>query len=246
MRSNSAMKIRKTHITLVPVAIMLFLFLAAWNVHECYGVGNVVRVNTIDFRGLNYLSKYEIIRNVPVKLEENAIIIDVDALERWLSSSRMVKSFRVVQKDDSIVVFVVENRPAYLVMLDKGDRLVPFELDESLNILSAGTVHAEDIPVVLISASDIFKNRFSERILEIFRIMRHLRANNVPLLAEITEIDCTDTSSIRVHLKGRRTVFTCHSKLKQFMTINYILGYLDRKGSYPEKILVDDRMAASW
>ena len=241
------MRKRIPHITAVSVIIMLvFVFTTAWEIHNCYAVGNVVRVKNIDFRGLNYLSKYEIIRRVPVKLEEGSIIIDVDALERWLASSRMVKSFRVVQEEESIVVFVVENKPAYLVMLDKGDRLVPFELDESLNILSVGIVHAEDMPVILVSENDIYKNRFSGRILELFRIIRYLRSNNVPLLKEITEIDCTDMNSIRVKLNGRRTVFSCHSKLKQFMTINYILGYLDRKGSYPEKILVDDRMAASW
>ncbi len=239
---------RRICVHTVKTGIAMLLCVAFSVVHEqpSYAVGNVIRVETIDFRGLNYLSKYEIIRDVPVKLEENAIIIDVDALKKVLDSSRMIKSFKIVQKEGKLVVFVVENKPAFLVALEKDSRLIPFELDDSLNILSASTIHADDIPLVVISEKDIIQNRFSERILRVFQIIRYLRSNEVPLLREITEIDCTHMNFIRVKVNGRRTVFTCNSKTGHFMTINYILGYLDSKGSYPDKILVDDRMAASW
>jgi len=240
------MKKMSTHTAVTGIAILLCMAISVFDVQSVYAVGNVVRVKTIDFRGLNYLSKYEIIRDVPVKLEEDSIIVDVDALETVLSTSRMIKSFRVVEKDGKLVVFVVENKPAFLVALKKGSRLVPFELDDALNILSAGTVHADDIPLVVVSEKDIIQSRFSERILRVFQIIRYLRSNEVPLLREITEIDCTHMNFIQVKVNGRRTVFTCHSKTKHFMTINYILGHLDSKGSYPDKILVDDRMAASW
>ncbi|MFW5769910.1 MAG: cell division protein FtsQ/DivIB [Spirochaetota bacterium] len=235
-----------THTALSTIAVLICIAISAFDVHPSYAVGNVVRVETIDFRGLNYLSKYEIIQNVPVKLEEDTIIVDVDALETALSMSRMIKSFRVVEKEGKLVVYVVENKPAFLVALKKGSRLIPFELDDGLNILSAGTVHADDIPLVVVSEKDIIQSRFSERILRVFQVIRYLRSNDVPLLSEITEIDCTHMNFIQVKVNGRRTVFTCHSKTRHFMTINYILGHLDSKGSYPDKILVDDRMAASW
>jgi hypothetical protein len=47
---------------------------------------------------------------------------------------------------------------------------------------------------------------------------------------------------VEVILTGRRTVFTMKAEMDDIERLNYIVGYLDIGGYYPERMAVSDRI----
>ena len=55
----------------------------------------IKRVKEIEFKGLRFLSKYEIVEKIDIKHDGNSLIIDIKSLEKRLKNLPVLKNFRV-------------------------------------------------------------------------------------------------------------------------------------------------------
>jgi hypothetical protein len=198
---------------------------------------NVKKVTSIEFRGLKYLSRYEIISAVPAKIERDGIVIDVDGLREYLKGSPYVKSFRVKEERGRIAVTVTENEPALVIALKKKGAIISFELDERLRILSSRGVSAFDRPVIIISEDDTPGGELSRRVKGLLSLVLELGRRGLPVFREIDEIDLSAKPNAVVKLRGRKTRFVVEPDREHLSALNYIAGYLDGRGRYPDEVV---------
>lgn len=202
---------------------------------------NSIRVKSIEFRDLFYLSKYEIIDNVDMVIESGEIVINMDSLNKVLSTHPFLKSFNIIHEQNRMMISVVEKKPVYLMALRKGDKLIPFELDQQFNIISINRVHIADVPQVIVSEKEIADNTVSESVRKSLDTIYELESEYPVLFNEISEIDMTGREESVVFLNRRRTRFIIKPGREEFMKLNYAVGYFDRIKYYPDSFtLVDD------
>ncbi len=203
---------------------------------------NIKEVGVLEFRDLYYLSKYEIIDKVDIKVKDKRIIIDIDSLESALKNNPVVKSFSISESRGRLIVTVAEIEPVFLLALKKGNEFIPFETDSKFNIISFGKVHIYSTPLVIIRASGLNGNMLSSRIKNIVLIIEELRNSSLaPLVREINQVEITEESKIKVILNGRKTVFHFRPTEDNFYKLNYSLGYFDRARHYPNHFEIADR-----
>jgi hypothetical protein len=229
--SNSSRSVKRLAVAAVATAVSMFLGT------DGAALRDVKKVSSIEFRGLKYLSRYEIINAASAKIEREGIVIDVDGLREYLKSSPYVKSFRVKEERGRIAVTVIENEPALVLALKKKGTVVSFELDERLRVLSSGGVRAFDRPVIIIAEDDTPGGEFSRRVKGLISLVRELKRRGLPVYREIDEIDLSAGPYAVVKLRGRKTRFVVEPDLEHLSALNYIAGYLDGRGRYPDEVV---------
>ena len=218
----------------IPLRLFCLLcILYAADPGRAYAFRNVRRVKTIEFRGLKYLSKYEIINGSITRVEDDYFVVDVDSLSSLLKAHRMIASYRIAVEGTSIRIAIVENEPAFLLCVRKGKRTLFFELDKDFKVVSY-TVHAYDRPLIILSPEDIDGGRLSVRVLGFLKLLQELQADRVKVYDEISEIDLSDFESVRLYLHGRKTTFIVNPNWDSFNRLNYFVAYLDRIRYYPD------------
>jgi hypothetical protein len=215
------------------VFLLLFVFCA---IDPCtaYAFRNVRRVKAIEFRGLKYLSKYEIIGGTITRVEDDYFVVDIDSLSSLLKKNQMVASYRIAIEGENIKIAIVENEPAFLLCVRKKKRVIFFELDRGFKVISYMRVHAYDKPLIIISEEDIEGGRLSGRVIGFLRLLQDLQADNMRIYDEISEIELGDLDNVRLRLHGRKTECIISPTWKSFNRLNYVVAYLDRIKYYPD------------
>ena len=72
--------------------------------------------------------------------------------------------------------------------------------------------------------------------------MKNIRKGRPALYREISEIYLTD-EQIKIILHGRRTAFYLKADDNQMALLACAVGWLDRKGYYPEKLTISGNKA---
>jgi hypothetical protein len=218
---------------LMRVFCLLFVFCA---IDSCtaFAFRNVRRVKAIEFRGLKYLSKYEIIGGTITRVEDDYFVVDIDSLSSLLKKNQMVASHRIAIEGENIKIAIVENEPAFLLCVRKKKRVIFFELDRGFKVISYMRVHAYDKPLIIISEEDIDGGRLSGRVIGFLRLLQDLQADNMRIYDEISEIELGDLDNVRLRLHGRKTECIISPTWKSFNRLNYVVAYLDRIKYYPD------------
>jgi hypothetical protein len=211
--------------------VLAFLVLANGAAHA----GAVWRVKAIEFKGLQLMSKYDIIRGARVDALPDGIAVDMDSLERALSRNSFIQSYRVDEYRGRLIVSVTEKKPELIMSVARGDRSVLYELDAAHAIISKNNVHTDRVPVLNVAAEDIAADAVTGRIKGLFSVLARVRERNLVVYRELSEI-FFDGSGIRVILRGRKTVFAMKPDETGFLRLKYIVGYCDHEGQYPEEI----------
>lgn len=196
---------------------------------------DVRRVKGIEFNGLKYLSRYEILGHAAYRVDGDSIVIDVASLRYGLDRMPMVRRYALEEKDGRLAVVVEENEPAHLVLFDGNGRLVPVEFDAGMRVLSTGMIHAAERPVVVAASRDLAEGGPSGRLRGALAVLSELEAKGLPVMREIEEVDMTAYPRMRVKLKGRPTVFTLEMDRANFRALNMLVGYLDASARYPAR-----------
>ena len=199
---------------------------------------DVRTVKGVEFQGLKYLSRWEILALAAYRIEGDSLVIDLGSLREGLDKMPMVRRYALEEKDGRLSVTVEENVPAYVVLLDGGGPLMPLELDGGMRVLSTGTIHAVGRPLILAGAGDMAGGAPSARLRGIISTLSRLEAEGLPVMREIEEVDMTSHPQIRIRLKGRPTVFTLDIGGASFRTLSVLAGYLDAARYYPAKAKV--------
>lgn len=201
--------------------------------------GALLTVKAVEFRGLNFLSKYEIVRGVETRAVQGGISIDRAALESALEGNGLVAAHRLGIEQERLVITVTERVPAVPVAVVAGERTVPLELDASGRVLSRGAWHARRAPLLVAAAGDFSQALPSARLRGLVSLMERIRVTLPALYREITEVHLGD-GELAVYLKGRRTRCTVAARYEGMARLSHVLGYLDRTGRYPDSITVSD------
>ena len=195
---------------------------------------DIRRVKVIEFRDLYYLSKYEIIDKVDVIVKGDEIIIDVDSLTGVLGRHPLVKTFKIIEKENRLIISVLENEPVFLLALRKGNRLILFEFDERFRLLCINKAHALKMPLIIVTEDEINGKRLSSGLKKFLSLLLELSEDKLSVLEEISEIDLTGMPEAKILLNERRTTITFHPTKKNFYKLNYSVAYFDRIRYYPE------------
>ena len=217
---------------------ILFIILTGFFLVAPAGTGNVVTVKTLEIRGLKYMTKAELIQGVRMKAMERGLAVDLDSLHGVLAGSRFIRAYTVRESGDSLVVSIEEKEPVRLLVVKKGDQRVAMELDESGTIISVNRVHRPLSPAIVIGETDIVKGTVTAAVKELFGLLDEVRAACPVLYGQMELVDAEGLNSIGVRLRGRKTLYRLSPDLAQFTRLQYLVGYLDRKGAGPASVVL--------
>lgn len=197
------------------------------------------KVQALEFRGLQLMSKYDIIRGARIDAQSDGIAVDIDSLEKSLSGNSFIKSYRVDEYRGRLIVTIVEKKPELIMSVARREISVLYELDADCAVISKNSVHTDRVPLLNVTADDIASDAETDRIKGLLSILSKVRERNRAVYRELSEI-CFDGKAIRVTLRGRKTIFIMKPDEVGFMRLKYIVGYCDHEGQYPEKINLSD------
>jgi hypothetical protein len=194
--------------------------------------------NSIEFRNINYLSKYEIIDSANIGTRGKALLVDMNLLEKILNDMPLVKSFRIIENSQRLIIDIVEKRPAFLLSVRDGGKNTIVELNNEYHIISANRAHLLDLPLIIIPQEDVKGGKNFTRLKMMLETIYALQIKSLPVMKEIIEIDFLDGLRIEVMLKSRRTVFSIKPDIDGFKKLNYAAGYFDRIKYYPNTFTI--------
>ena len=218
-------KYKRSRITAL-IFLIVFLF-----GNSIFASRDVKRIKSIEFRDLYYLSKYEIMNRVNVTVESDEIIIDLTSLRKALSEMEMVKSYNIIEEQGHLIIVVAEHEPEYLLIMKKGKKMIPFELDSQFKIISAGrahALHAMYMPLIIVPEGQIKGGEISGKLKEFLKRLSDMKKEFSVLFSRISEIILTEKWETDIHLKGRKTDFIMKPDKDNFRKLNYTVGFFDR------------------
>ncbi len=224
----------------IATTVILILALCASPSHA---FRNVKKVRRIEFRGLRYCSKYEIIGRVDMRVLPDAIVIDIDSLESALKEIPLIRSYRVAEQDGGIVVAVVEREPAFVFAVKKGNEIIPFETDDQFKVLSVRRVHTAERPVIVIGAEDVVNGALTERVRRFTEYLRRLEEGKHGVVRELSEISIAEREWTVVTLRNRPTRFYLKSAEGIGEAFRYCVSYLDGAKRYPDTVRIINNLA---
>jgi len=222
------------------IITMLFIFICFTFSIQVYASNDIRKIKTIEFKGLKYLSKYEIIKMIDIRWKKNNIIIDIESLKKALEKLSLIKRYRIKILKKHLLVIIDERNPKFLLAVRDNIRIIPFELDENLRIISLNRVHAFDKPLIIISDAEIIDGEISPELKKFLHLLLEVKYSNLAIFKEISEIDFSNNKKIKLLLKGRRTCITMRAKLENFFKLNYAIGYFDNSMYYPKTLEISD------
>lgn len=216
--------------------IIIFMLI----ISTAYAKKDIKIYKTIEFKNLNYVSKYEIIDKVDINFKGKNIIIDMNSLDKVLNEMPIVKSFKLSELNESLIVSIIENQPIFLLGIREGEKNTLIELDKDFRIISLNRAHTLNIPMIIASKEDIRNNMISSRLKSFISMIQGLRKTSLNVMNDVLEIDYTDVNKTKVLLKGRKTVFVLRPENEAFAKLNYAAGYFDRIKYYPHTFTILD------
>lgn len=206
--------------------------------YAAFASRDVRRVKALEFRGLNYLGRGEVLAGVNAAVDNGDIVIEMDGLKNSLKKNPMVRAFQFDERDGRLAVIVIENEPAYLVALVQNGKTIPVELDEKFRVISAYRAHAYDKPILICNAEMMAGGKPSTRLIDLLCMLRDLKHRGLDVYREIAEIDATAYPVSVIRLRGRLTRFTMRLDRENLRTLNYMAGYCDERRRYPGDVQI--------
>lgn len=201
----------------------------------------VVVIDTITFKGFESVSKYEIVKKAGIRSKDKKIFVDVEKLVTVLSEDPRIKTYKLIDKNNSLTILVTESSVAYNACIVGSAEGVYCELDASFNIISVNQMGSLSKPLLLFDRDDLENNRIcsqsADRVKELIGFVK-----NETVWPQVTEIDFTSVAFVGIRLEGRPTLFILGNNKESFERLDYIIGYFDKASYYPERVDLRDRM----
>lgn len=226
-------------------SMLLGLVLALVPLGGAQAFRNVKKVSNIEFRGLNIVSKYEIMSRVDMRVVTDGILVDIDSMTKALEETALVRSFRVAEQNGALIVAVAEREPAHVFAVVRGNETIPFETDERFGVMSVRRVHSTGRPLIVIGESDIVNGALSPRVAEFAASLRAFGNADPELYGEIEEISIAESGWTQVVLRNRRTRFYIEAEAVFPPVFRHLVSYLDSKNEYPVAVRLFGALAVT-
>jgi hypothetical protein len=192
----------------------------------------------IEFRGLRNLSRNEIIHGVGLAARGKGIVVDMDSLEKSLGSFAIIQGYTIDEKNGRLILSVTERNPRFIIAHRGKGQTVVFEVDAQFRPIAFNRIYCPWLPVIHIGDDGMKGNQVSEETRTFCMMLERERKSYPALFREIRDIFIG--RDVDVLLTGRRTRFILPLSGPDFRRLNFIAGYLDSRGQYPEKIMIND------
>lgn len=190
----------------------------------------------IAFKGLSSLSKESIIRGTGIYMKGNVVVADNSAIEDYLRAESLVKSYKLIDKNNRLLIVVEEKNVRCIVGIRKDGICRFMETDESFSPVSR-RIHRSDVPVVIVSDKDVEGNSFTGQALRCLTILERLRKSS-SLWREIESVELLDDGSAEVTLRGRPTIFNTSVDDDGFARVGAAAGWCDRSSRWPVRCAI--------
>ncbi len=204
---------------------------------------HMIKVREIEFRGLKYLAKNEIIRKIDVRADETGITLDNDALIKVLKGTAMIRDFTIARGGDRLLIHIVEKKPYAALAMRRGDRLLPFEVDEKFNVISRDIIYSRENPLIIIGQGDAVDGQLQKHVIRLCSLLKMVEKSDPGLFSQISELSFIDKSSIIVVLSRRKTRFELQPDMTGFNRLKHVTGYFDRISYYPDRLTISGKAA---
>ncbi|MCP4129393.1 MAG: hypothetical protein GY754_00115 [bacterium] len=203
---------------------------------------NVKKVQALEFRGLESLSKKEVLNGVAIEGRKDGILIDLDSLERALGDNSQVERYTISEKGNRVILSIVEKKPALFMALitgkDRKYETILVELNSRFEIISENIIRTGTLPLILIEEGDLVTNddsgkssfvgrKVSQRVKDCIGLLRQLKKKDLILYKEIAEVYLQKNRQVKVVLRGRKTEF--YLKLNEKSRKDIIRNSLNRQ-----------------
>lgn len=218
--------------------ILFVIFIILFSFSFAEAKKNIVKVTTIEFDNLRYISKYEIINPADIYLEGKLIVIDLNSLKNVLNSINIIESFDISieknEKDQRLIISVKEKNPEFSLCIIDGDKYISAELDNTFQIISTGRMYKANLPLIYVFSEEINKQDISQKLKRFLNMISNLKNRNLNIINDILEIDYLSENQVKVTLEGRKTNFFLRPEFEGFENLNYAVGYFDMIKYYPD------------
>jgi hypothetical protein len=204
--------------------------------------GALREFDRVDFGPLHWLSKGDIILGAGITRRENRILVDRAKLEGYLSKESMVKSYKLIDKNNVLTILVSEYEPLCAVALKAKNRTVLCEADQGGRIVSAGRVHRKDAPLIVVQAGEQ-GSALPAKVQSLIAVFGELKKRSI--WRELGQITVRQDGMCDVLLKSRPTVFALSGDYGSFVRLEAVAGQIDRAGRYPKSVVVRDAFAVA-
>lgn len=201
---------------------------------------DVREVSGIEFRGLDLLSRHELLAGVPMKSTAKGMLVDLDALKGSLSRNGMIETSGIDAADGRITITVKERVPVHLLAVRKGGEMIPFEADARFSILSVRTVHVTGRPLVVLGEGDLRDGTISSRGRELLNELGRLESADRELFREIAQIEIKNDIMLEIFLKGRKTRIFLPRAGGSFAVLRYMVSLFDGRNIYPGTLRIGE------
>ncbi len=202
------------------------------------GAGKRLLVKEIEFRGLERLTKLELIKGVKTEAVSGGISIEISALEKSLSSNPLILSHGIEVKEKRLIIGIVEKKLLTPVLIRGNEESVLYEMDHDFKKVSRNRLYSVQGPVMVIEAKQTGRPEMSAYIKDIMVILNRLKMQRKDIYSQISEIVIKNEGRAEVIMKGRRTRFSMKPDYRNFSLLGEVTAYLDRINDYPERMKI--------
>ena len=220
-------------------------FIIVYGLRISTGYAQMLEVRTIQFHGLKYVATHEIASNA-VFIKDGKMFVNTNALHANLRANNIIKEYSISVKDNICSVQVNEKEIIAILMVAKGEVLIPLEIDVDYTIISTYRVHAYDRPIIKVSQADIVDNRLSPRILNILMILKKSLDMKHAVASRISNINCTYPNTAIVQFHGLQSKYIWDETYNGLELLASVLGLYDKKNAYPNNAVVTQKRMVVW
>jgi hypothetical protein len=216
----------------------------AWALTLCicfHAHAGLTAYDGIDFRGLKILSRDAIMNAAGMTMLKGKYIVDRGRIDEYLGKETLVRSYKLIDKNNRLIIVVDEREIRYLVGVRKGELSRFVEVDGSLMTVS-DRVHRGDVPLIMVDRADIEGNSFSKRVRVFVSLLTSARVRG-RMAGEIESVQLNDDGTMYLTLRGRPTLFVATANEAGFMRCAAVAGWCDKMRRYPSRLLIRDEFS---
>jgi len=192
----------------------------------------------VKLSGLKNISRYDILKNAGIRTSGEEIICDVGMLKESLAGNNMIESFLIEFGEDGVAVSIKEKPVIAAVAVVTPLKTVPLALGENFTVLGLLKNCAQS-PLFIVTNREVTGNTMSEYFKRVYGFMKKTEMAYRSLYNEIEEVSLLKPDFLEIRLKKRPMLCRMKAEFQNLRRLNYILGYMDAHGRYPEVIDID-------
>jgi phosphohistidine swiveling domain-containing protein len=229
-----------------PVGKICPIVSAALLVIVSYAFAAEKSFTAVRFQGLKNVSKFDIIRDAGIKVSGEEIFADVDILKKSLERNALIESFSLDSEDGTLAVIVKEKAVTARAAAITANGTVPLILGEEFAVLAVSKTAVLVGPLFIVPGSEVTGNSMSPYFRRIYNLIKRTETEYPALYRELDEVkmrgeraDSAEPDFLEIRLKGRPVLCRMTAEFQNLKRLNYIIGYMDASGRYPELLEID-------